>query len=148
MVAAAEEQARHLGLAVCVAVVGGGGNLIALHPMDGARITITVSRQGDLTFAADAIAGTIGAPWRTRIIDREPDRVVIRTSSGPVTVTSRIEPGDVCTDDAGRCLVVIHAHWHDTPAWALCVDDDRGCLTDVPLADLRITARCARTEVA
>ncbi len=54
MVAAAEERARGRGLAVCVAVVDGGGNLIALHRMDGACIA-TIDLARDKAYSALAL---------------------------------------------------------------------------------------------
>lgn len=54
MVAAAEERARQHGLAVSVAVVDGGGNLIALHRMDGACIA-TIDLARDKAYSALAL---------------------------------------------------------------------------------------------
>jgi hypothetical protein len=136
-------------------------NIPAAVHVDGARITVTVGTLGDITTALDAITDR---PWRDQIIDREPDRVVIRTPTGPVTVTSRIEPGDVAVydpqDPTGLTLawrtraddrhviVVLTVHPHEETPYAHCHDEDDDQLVDIDLTDLRITARCARTEVA
>jgi uncharacterized protein GlcG (DUF336 family) len=55
MIAAAEGQARSRGLAVCVAVVDGGGHLVALHRMDGACLA-TADLAGDKAYSAVVLA--------------------------------------------------------------------------------------------
>ncbi|MCU0281366.1 MAG: heme-binding protein [Acidimicrobiia bacterium] len=54
MIGAAEDRARRRGLAVCVAVVDGGGSLVALHRMDGACIA-TADLARDKAYSALAL---------------------------------------------------------------------------------------------
>lgn len=54
MIGAAEDHARRRDLAVCVAVVDGGGSLIAMHRMDGACIA-TADLARDKAYSALAL---------------------------------------------------------------------------------------------
>lgn len=56
MIAAAEEKAEELGVPVTIAVVDGGGNLIAQHRMDGAML---ISQCLSLNKAYTAVATTM-----------------------------------------------------------------------------------------
>lgn len=67
MLAAAEQKARGMKLAMDIAICDDGGNLLAFHRMDGARITsIDVAMSKAFTAAAARVStahyGTIAAP--------------------------------------------------------------------------------------